>query len=241
MRESVAKNSTAKIYDFSPLTEYSWRERQLIRLADLALFSLVNLIGKTLRFEVEGWENFEQIEQDGRIPIYTFWHNKIFAGTYFFRARKIVVMSSRSFDAEYVGRFIKRFGFGTIRGSSTRGGIGALVEMIHFMREGLPMGFSIDGPKGPKYEVKPGAILLAKKTGNPIMPFTLQSERYWELKSWDTLQIPKPFSQTLVLIGKPIYVGKNSNDETLENKRLEVQHSLDLLTKEGESFYPKKK
>lgn len=226
-------NKIQKVYEFEDLTKYSFKERLLIRIVDLACYLLISVIGKTIRFEVEGWENFEQIEKDKKIPIYTFWHNRIFIGTYFFRNRKIVVMTSQSFDGEYIARFIQRFGYGASRGSSTRGGIKALAEMIRIMKEGLPTGFSVDGPKGPKYVVKSGVCLLAKKTGNPIIPFVLEAKNYWEINSWDKLQIPKPFTRVKVIINKPIYVSSEANDEEIENKRLEVQNSLDELVKRG--------
>jgi len=223
-----------EVYQFQDISKYSLRQRFVIRAADLVFYFILNLTGKTLRFEVEGWENFEAIASNGKIPIYTFWHNRIFAGTYFFRNRGITVMSSQSFDGEYIARFIRRFGYGAIRGSSTRGGIAAIIEMIRLMKSGIPMAFSIDGPKGPKYTAKMGACLLAKKTGNPIMPFVVESKKYWEIDSWDKLQIPKPFSKVKVIISEPIYVSKNSDTEMLENKRAELQQSLNELVKRGE-------
>lgn len=225
-----------EVYQFASLSGYSFKERFLIRLADFAFYFLINLIGKTVRFETEGWENFEAIERAGKVPIYTFWHNRIFLGTYFFRRRGIVVITSQSFDGEYIARFIQRFGYGAVRGSSTRGGVAALVEMIRLMKKGLPMGFTIDGPKGPKYVAKIGACLLAKKTGNPLMPFAVEAEKFWQVKSWDNLQIPKPFTRARLIIAEPIYVAADANDEILENKRQELQKSLDELVKRGEQW-----
>lgn len=226
-------NKIQKIYEFENLSKYSFKERLIIRLADLAFYFLISLIGKTVRFEIEGWENFEQIEKDGKVPIYTFWHNRIFLGTYFFRNRGIVVMTSQSLDGEYIARFIKRFGYGASRGSSTRGGIKALAEMIRLMREGVPTAFSIDGPKGPKYEAKAGGCLLAKKSGHPMMPFVFEAKKFWEIKSWDKLQIPKPFSRAKLFIAKPIYVSSEANEEEIENKRRELQNTLDELVQRG--------
>jgi lysophospholipid acyltransferase (LPLAT)-like uncharacterized protein len=223
-------------YKIQPLSRYSLKERMLIRTVGMALYLVVSAIGKTLKYEVEGLENFEIIGADGKIPIYTFWHNRIFAGTYFFRNRGIVVMSSLSFDGEYTGRFIKRMGFGTVRGSSTRGAISAIIEMIRLMKKGVPTAFSIDGPKGPKYVAKLGACLLAKKTGNPMMPFVVECEKYWEIKSWDRLQIPKPFSRVKVIIEKPIYLAADAGDTEIEASRAELETRLNELVKRGENW-----
>ncbi|MGI9054283.1 MAG: lysophospholipid acyltransferase family protein [Pyrinomonadaceae bacterium] len=225
-----------KVYKYGSLERYSLRERILIRLADWIIYTLVYLIGKTIRFEKRGWENYESIGQNGKTPILAFWHNRIFLSTYYFRHRGIIVMSSQSFDSEYIARFIQRFGFGVVRGSSTRGGVGALIEMIKLMRKGFPMGFSVDGPKGPKYVAKSGACLLAKKTQNPVVPFIVEVEKYWEVKSWDNLQIPKPFSRACVYIAEPFYVAKDASDEEIEKSREELQIKLDELVMIGNKW-----
>ena len=193
-------------------------------------------MGGLARFEVQGSEHFDAIERAGKIPIYTFWHDRIFLGTYFFRDRGIIVMSSKSLDAEYIARFIKRFGYGTIRGSSSRGGARALIEMIKTMRLGHPMAFSIDGPRGPRYEVKPGPLILAKKTGNPIMPFVVEPRRFWTLKSWDRMHIPWPFTRVAVIIGEPIYVNAKASDAEIESKLADLQTSLDDLVERGKHW-----
>ncbi len=223
-------------FTFADLSAYSFKQRLVIRLADQAFYLFIKFIGKTIRYETVGWENFEEIEQAGRIPIYSFWHNRIFAGTYFFRNRGIVVITSQSFDGEYIARFIQRFGYGAARGSSTRGGVGALVEMIRLMKRGAPTAFSVDGPKGPKYIAKSGAILLAKKTGNPLMPFVVECEKFWTINSWDNLQIPKPFTKARIFIAPPIYVVENADENAVEEARLNLQTQLDELTANGEQW-----
>ena len=233
--------TVARAYEFADLSAYSLKQRLLIRAADLAFFVLINAIGRTIRWQVEGWENWEAATTAGQIPIYTFWHNRIFTGTYFWRQRGIVVMTSQSFDGEYIARFIQRFGYGAARGSSTRGAVGAIVEMARLMRAGLPAAFTIDGPKGPRYVAKMGAVLLAKKTGQPILPFTITSRRFWEAKrSWDGFQVPLPFSRAYVEIAPPIYVSADANDETLEAKRDELQAALDRINKVGKAWLEKK-
>ncbi len=225
-----------KSYEPADLSAYSFPQRIGIYLADWTFYFLIKFIGKTIRYETEGWENFQKIERDGKIPIYAFWHNRIFAGTYFFRNRRIVVITSQSFDGEYIARFIQRFGYGAVRGSSTRGGVGALVEMIRLMKKGLPMAFSVDGPRGPKYVAKTGAVLLAKKTGNPLMPFVVEIERFWTINNWDNLQIPKPFTRAKIFISEPIYVKANAGEAEIENKRLDLQKKLDEAGELGKQW-----
>ncbi len=218
------------------LSAYSFKQRIIINLAERAFYILIKCIGKTIRYETGDWENFTNIERAGKIPIYAFWHNRIFAGTYFFRNRGIVVITSQSFDGEYIARFIQRFGYGTVRGSSTRGAVGALVEMIRLMKKGAPMGFTVDGPRGPKYVAKSGAVLLAKKTGNPLMPFVVETEKHWTLKSWDGLQIPKPFTRARIFIAPPIYAAQDAGDDEIENIRSQLQNTLDELVANGEQW-----
>jgi lysophospholipid acyltransferase (LPLAT)-like uncharacterized protein len=108
---------------------------------------VIRLIGSTIRFEVEGSENFDAIADAGKVPIYSVWHDRIFLCIYFLRKRKIVVITSQSKDGEYIARSLQRFGFGAIRGSSTRGGTRALVDMIRTMRAGAPMAFTVEAQK----------------------------------------------------------------------------------------------
>jgi lysophospholipid acyltransferase (LPLAT)-like uncharacterized protein len=225
-----------RAYQFADLSDYSFKDRFLIRAADLVFYILIKLIGLTARFEVIGWENHEKAEANGGLPIYVFWHNRIFLTTYWWRKRRIVVMTSRSFDGEYIARFIQRFGYGAVRGSSTRGGVGAVVEMARLMRAGCTTAFTIDGPKGPPYVAKMGAVLLAKKSGHPIVPVTMALAKYWTAPSWDNFQIPKPFTRARVYIAPPIYVASDADEKTLNDKRDELQNVLDDLTKRSDEW-----
>ena len=236
-RPGVEEERALKAYQFADLSAYSLKQRLLIRAADLVFYMLIQIIGRTVRFDVEGWEHWEEATQTGRIPIYTFWHNRVFLATYFWRRRGIVVMTSQSFDGEYIARFIQRFGYGAARGSSTRGGVGAVVEMVRLMRKGCPTAFTIDGPKGPRYVAKMGAVLLAKKTGHPILPFNITPARFWQArKSWDLFQVPKPFTRARVRISAPIFVPSDANEEMLEAKLQELQSALDDMNRRGDQW-----
>lgn len=225
-----------ELYEFASLEKYSWKQKLVILIAGRLIYLIMNLISRTVRFEVENIENYDKILAAGKIPIYTFWHDRMFLGTYYFRDRGIVVMSSESFDSEYTARVIKRFGYGAVKGSSTRGGIRALSKMIRLMKEGLPMGFTLDGPKGPRYVAKSGAILLAKKSGNPIMPFVVEAKKFWQINSWDKLQIPKPFTTARIFIAEPIYVAPDADKRMEETKRLELQSTLDDAVNRGKTW-----
>jgi lysophospholipid acyltransferase (LPLAT)-like uncharacterized protein len=229
-------NEIEKVYKFDPLTKYSLRDRMVIRAADISFYLAIKVIGSTIRWEITGMENLTGVTAIGRQPIYCLWHDRIFAGTYFLRDRGIVVITSQSLDGEYIARFLKRFGFGTVRGSSNRGGVKALVEMIRYMRRGLSMAFTVDGPRGPRYVVKTGAIALAKKTGSPIVPFSVECSRFWTVDSWDRMQIPKPFTRARFMLGEPIEVPAEIDAEGVEEKRLELERALIGLVENGKQW-----
>lgn len=225
-----------RAYEFSSLADYTLGERIMIRAADIFFYVLIRLICSTLRWEVRGMERLDSIYVSGHRGIFTFWHSCIFSATWMWRRRGIVVMSSQSRDGEYIGRFIKRLGYGTARGSSTRGGGRALAEMAECLRSDIDAAFTIDGPRGPAYEAKTGAVTLARHTGQAILPFHIVVRRYVELPSWDRLQIPLPFTRALTLIAEPIYVARDSSDEDVAASQAALQSALDRLRAEGEEW-----
>ncbi len=140
-------------------------------------------------------------------------------------------MTSQNFDGEWIARIIEKFGFHAPRGSTSRGGRRALAQMRRMAFNGLPTGFTVDGPRGPKHRVQPGAVWLARLTGNPILPFHAETDRNWIAKSWDATQVPKPFAHAAMVVGKPIDVGRNDPSTSVEEKRLELEQSLHQLEK----------
>lgn len=224
--------AAADFFRQSDLGNYSLKQRVLIHAIGFACQALIAAIGPTLRWEFRGGEHLDAIYRSGRLPIYCFFHNRILATTWFWRQRNIVVMSSKSFDGEWLGRCIKRFGYGTARGSSTRGAVGALIGLNRALRAGYEVSFTVDGPKGPLYEVKPGPAAAARKSGNPILPVTLVVEKRWEIGSWDRFHIPKPFSRALAVVGPPIEVARDADDEGLERARAALQDALNELRRQ---------
>ena len=234
--DSRNSEKLAAIYSFADLSNYSFKERLLIRAADLGFYLLIRLLGATTKFEVEGWDNHDAVTESGKLPIYVFWHERIMMTTYWWRNRKIVVLTSQSRDGEYIARFIQRFGYGAVRGSSTRGAVGAVLQMARLMRAGCTMCFVLDGPRGPRRVAKPGPALLAKRSGHPILPVTMALEKHWTLPTWDHFQVPRPFTRAKVFVAAPIYVAADADDEEMERKRCEVQRVLDELTERAEQW-----
>jgi len=208
-----------------------------IRLISSLGYWAIRLIGSTLRWQVEGEENLRAIYTAGKNVIYTFWHGRIFLGTYFFRNRGIVVMSGYNKDARTMARVIERFGYGIARGSSTHGAKRAVVTMLHEIRARKDVAFSIDGPRGPRYIAKPGAVWVAAKSGAAIFPFHLSAEKKWVINSWDLFHIPHPFSRVLVLMGTPIYVKEDASAEELEASQQALQGSLEEMRHRGDSYW----
>jgi lysophospholipid acyltransferase (LPLAT)-like uncharacterized protein len=153
-------------------------------------YPIVALLGRTLRWRVEGREHLDAVAASGRQPIFAFWHGRILPATYFFRRRGIVVITSENFDGEWIARIIERFGYGTARGSTSRGGKRALLQLVRDMQAGKPTAFTLDGPRGPAKVAQPGAVWLAGATGNPILPFHVEASRHWTARSWDQTQCP---------------------------------------------------
>ena len=214
--------------------EYTVWQRFLIWLASWAGFLLIRVICPTLRWRVS-------IEEGGppsgnlRPGIYVFWHRCVFVATWHFRRRDIAVMTSRSFDGEYIARIIEKFGYSAVRGSSSRGAVRALLGMHREIEAGQTVAFTIDGPRGPRYVAKPGPVLLARNTRAPIMCFHIALEKAWVLNTWDQFMIPKPFSRALVRISRLIHVPPDTDSAAVERYHQEMQATLDRIREYAET------
>jgi hypothetical protein len=226
-----------KVYEFSDLSYFSIKQRFIIKTVGLISYWWISLIGHTVRWEVVDWHHYEDIRRAGNGIIYTFWHTCVFLATWFWRRRGIVVMSSRSFDGECTGRLIYRLGYGRARGSSSRGAGQAMRQLAACLNHRMDVAFTIDGPRGPRFIAKPGAVRLARMTGQAILPFHISAERYWEANSWDRFQVPFPFTRAVVLLGKPICVSPDGGEDELARRQAELQASLDELRARGDQWW----
>ncbi len=213
-----------------------WQRAQIF-FASWIGYLAVGLIGRTLCWQIFGWENWEAARKLGKGLIYTFWHREIFSACWFWRKRGIVVMTSQNFDGEYIARIIQRHGYGAARGSSSRGAGRALAEMSGCLKRGVDAAFTIDGPRGPRWVAKRGAVILSKATGAAILCFHIALRRaYIFSKTWDLTQIPCPFTRAAIFIAPPIVVLSGADEDEQSRRLAEVQSALDDLRRRGEAW-----
>ena len=210
--------------DTAPAWRASYRKRAELALIAGVGYPLLAALGKTYRFVVDGLEHLHAAEALGQ-PIHAFWHGRILPGSVYFQRRGIVVITSENFDGEWIARIITRFGYGTARGSSSRGALKAMLQLVREVRN-RPVAFTLDGPRGPARVAQPGAVWLSKATGNPIIPFHLESDRHWTMKSWDRTQIPKPFAHVGLAFAPPIVVPREADAGELEAWRARLEAAL---------------
>ena len=210
-----------------------WRHSRFKRFQVAAIAAigapLVALLGLTLRLRVDGREHLDAVSGPGRSYVLAFWHGRILPMTFFFRDRGIVAIASENFDGEWIARILARFGYGTARGSSSRNARAAARQLVRDVRAGRPTAFTLDGPRGPAREAKPGAVWLAGATGAPLLPCHIEAERSWEVRSWDRAQIPKPFSRVHLVVGAPITIGRGMSDRDQAQACRDLEAVLERL------------
>ena len=216
---------------------FTLRERLQLTLVSWIVAALLRLIGITLRptmtFEEGAVRGLDEIHPG----IFPFWHRCVLPAAWLFRNQQLAVMTSQSRDGEYIARVIRRFGFLPVRGSSSRGGQRALLEMKDLLAEAHGVAFTIDGPRGPRYVAKKGPVWLARMSGVPITAFYVAVERAWVLETWDALMIPKPFSRIYVRVARKIFVPPDADDPAMENYHAEMQAALERVTAFAESQF----
>jgi lysophospholipid acyltransferase (LPLAT)-like uncharacterized protein len=190
---------------------------------------VVEALGATYTWHESGAHHLADVMRRGRQPILALWHGRILSATLYFRDRGIVAMTSENFDGEWVARLMRRFGYRAARGSTSRGGARALVQLRRELAAGYPAAFTVDGPRGPARQAQPGAIWLASATGHPIVPFHIEASRFWTVHSWDRHQVPRPGSDVAVAIGAPMDVPAGADEPVIERERQALEATLVAL------------
>jgi lysophospholipid acyltransferase (LPLAT)-like uncharacterized protein len=208
-----------------PAWRQSWAKRAQVSAIAALGWPIIEALAGTWTYRVSGLEHLAAIEAAGHAPILAFWHGRVLAGLPYFRNRGIVVITSENFDGEWIARIIAKFGYGTARGSSSRGGAKALVQLRQALRAGHPVAFTLDGPRGPARVAQPGAVWLAGATGHPVLPFHVEADHSRTARSWDGHQLPKAGATIRIAIGAPLYVA-DTDEATVEAARRELEQRL---------------
>ena len=190
---------------------------------------IVKLLCATLRFRVHDPAGFLKLPATVRMTG-IFWHNRLFIIPWFFtrymRPRKSAALTSASKDGEILAAFLARFGIGAVRGSSSRRGVAAMLEMKRAADAGYDIAITPDGPRGPRYRLNPGVIALAQTAGIHVLPISVFYSRYWEIKSWDAFQIPQPFAVVDVTLLPLEKIPETDNGEAFEAQRLRLEQIM---------------
>jgi lysophospholipid acyltransferase (LPLAT)-like uncharacterized protein len=233
----IAMNEETKLAAVPAEPRFSLKQRIALRVVPWLTRGLLMVLGSTLRFE-HSWDGDPPIPPETDQPppgaVMPFWHGCILPAAYYFRGRDIAIMSSSSFDGELITRVVNRLGFRTIRGSSTRGAVRALLGMHDQAAQGVSTSFAVDGPKGPRLVAKPGPLLLARSLRRPIYCFYLAPRRVWQLNTWDRLLIPKPFTRVHLRWSKPIEIPVDASPEEMKAFYKQMQSTLEDVRLEAE-------
>lgn len=173
----------------------------------------------------------------GDVPIYVSWHQRMFAFFDHLGPRHVAVMISRSRDGEMISRAAQHLGFRSVRGSSTRGGVPAMREILGILKRRRPIGFLADGPLGPPGIVKTGVIAASRETGDPIVPLAWGGDRVWTFKSWDRYKVPKPFSRVVLVVGDSIRVPAGADRAQMERARQRLGREIDRLCAVADTYF----
>ena len=209
-------------------SRFSFVQRISLFLASILGPILILLYGLTWKVRWSGEENLKAARAVSGNVIYVFWHSRLPGLCYTHRFMNNGVMVSKSFDGELIARVARRLGYRAFRGSPSRGGAPALLEMIKSDDRG-DLALTVDGPRGPAEKVKAGAILLGSSSGLPLLPITVKVSKAWRLKSWDRLIIPKPFSIVEVVMGKHIAIPENINKDEIRRFAREAEDAINRI------------
>ncbi len=180
------------------------------------------------RLEIRGKENLDKMLAQGAAVV-PFWHYSVFYVLYHLRQYPGVAMVSASKDGEYIARVAELLGFETVRGSANRFGVRALKGLVDHVKKGKNAGIVADGSQGPPLKVQPGAVLLAAKSGSPIMPIVWAVKRYQAFNSWDHLVLPMPFSPMIIEYGDLIYVEPKLTSARVEEYRMQIETEMTAM------------
>jgi lysophospholipid acyltransferase (LPLAT)-like uncharacterized protein len=232
--EASTREAASTAPPASGLRTFTLRQRIALSVIAVIGYGFIRLIGPTLRIAVS-FEEGAQGKLDDRPYIASFWHSCIIPSAYIFRDWGIRVITSASYDGEYIARIINKLGFVAVRGSSSRNAVAALLGLRRALEEGWTVAYTLDGPRGPRRKVKPGPVALGRASGIALTTFHAAIAKGIVLNSWDKMVIPLPFARVLVRVGKLIRVPADATDEDLDRCTGELQATLDRVCEFSEA------
>ena len=201
-----------------------------------SVWALARFIGMTLRVRRENWDRIEQTVKEHGGAILVSWHGRTLIPANTFRGRGYWALISLSKDGEIQDRIFRRFGYQTIRGSTGRGGVKAVLQLAKKIKEGGVLAFTPDGPRGPTHKVQQGTIFLAQRSGCPIIPLGLSANPRKLLPTWDSYMIPFPFARAAFVVGEPIFVAADADDVAKERVAEHVELAINECEARAESL-----
>jgi lysophospholipid acyltransferase (LPLAT)-like uncharacterized protein len=198
---------------------------------------LVDFIFSTSVIEIRGQKSLEGLLKS-RQYIMAIWHSRILLVSYLFKGTNASILVSRSDDGEIIARILQAQGQNTVRGSTRKGGLRAMARLIKdLINKRRPGAVIPDGPQGPRFQVHPGVIMLAKKTGYPIIPVSYSAKKIKVFSSWDRFILPYPFTRCRMVYGKFISVPADADPIGLENCRKSLESELNRITKSADRHF----
>ncbi len=203
-----------------------WQHKLLLFLAPLVYKVVMGFVITSCRKEMHGKEIWQELLDSGQPFILTFWHYNVLYASLSGGRLPMVAMVSPSKDGEFIARIMESKGITTVRGSRSKGGVGAIKGLLKAVRQGLSPVIIADGSQGPAQVVQGGSIIIAGRAGIPIVPMNWAFSRYKLFSSWDKTLLPLPFARMVWVVGEPLQVPKGLDGEEVEAYRLLLEERL---------------
>ena len=210
-----------------------FKQSALQKVGLIILSPAVNVLCKTLKIEYQNYSSIDQMGSNDQKFIAAFWHGSMLVPWYVLRDKNFSALVSQSKDGELLTRLLKNWNYNVVRGSSNVGGKEAMQFMIDEVSAGKNLAITPDGPKGPEFKMKPGTVVLSKKTGAKIIMIGVGYKNYWQLGSWDKFKVPKFFSRVVLKFSEPIIVNPDLSYDDVSQTIIGAEKKLKSLQTEA--------
>ncbi|HEX6925478.1 MAG TPA: lysophospholipid acyltransferase family protein [Longimicrobiaceae bacterium] len=206
------------------------RPPRSVRIVSRLGGTLLTTLMRTTRFERSGVQYYDAWIGSGRPAIYVLWHGRLLPCAYYHRHHGLATLISRHRDGDYIAGVVEKWGFRVVRGSSSRGGASALLQMVRLLREGVGLAVTPDGPRGPRQKMKTGPLFAAQRAGVPLIPVTAGTRQAWWFEGWDRFLVPRPFARIHLAYGEPLFVPPEAGESEIQRLAAQLEQSLNELT-----------